>query len=405
MNLNAGISIGNERKASGVATLGCFARLSSNHDVQVMLSCNHVIYAGGPSTSLRIGSPDAGSCRSCCTKNIVAVASDPGFEGKPPGLGTYVDCAIARLSAGVKGVNAISGLAEGAKAPPGGVNPGVFIAGWAPAKDNERVRVAAFDGIIGGIVMTNQPVENTEGEMQNGQLVITVDPGQGKDAVSGSGDSGAIVVNEFNQVVGIMSGRPLKNKNSISEVSMRIIASPIQTVLHVLKIEIESAVPSTSHAGRVLLEVPDRIAVMRSEPEFDAQPLLGLERELRATPTGAALIDAGYRHASEISDLVHHCRRVTLAWHRGHGPSWVAHLLNAARDESYAIPSEIDGVGRLALLELMRDRLAEHGSAALRDDIARHADALLASVAYGDVAEILGRLERRACDDSTGAHP
>jgi len=398
MNLNAATSIGNERKASIVGTLGCLATLRSNPSIQVMLSCDHVIYEGGPSTSLKIGSPDAGSCRSCCTKNIVAVASDPGFQGPAPGAGPYIDCAIARLGAGVVGINQISGLAANAAAPPGGVNPGTFIAGSAAAVDTERVRVATFGRIIDGTVRTGVSLASG----QTGQLLITVDAGQGSDVVSGTGDSGAVVVNRFNQVVGLMHARGAADPNSITEQSMTIIAAPIGPVLDALRIDIRSAVPSTPHAGSVLLEVPDRPTEVKAEPEFDAQPLFRLERRLRATPLGAELVDAGYRHAPEIADLVHHCRRVTLAWHRSHGPAWVAHLLNAARDETYDIPAQVDGVGRLELLGLMRDRLAAHGSAALRDDIERHGGAVLASVACGDLAEIFDRVER---DDACGARP
>jgi len=397
VDVHAGASIQNETSGSDTGTLACFAVLRSDRSVQVLLSNRHVIFDADSAPPRKIGSPDAGMCRCCCPKHIVAVADTAGHEGNvPSGAGaTYVDCAFARLQPGVTGVNQISGLGGTARAD--GAALGGYLAGWHAAAKDERVVVASFKGFITGTVQSvvAAPAAGPGAPVKPNQIKIRVDAGQGEDIVFGTGDSGAAVINRFNEVVGLMHSRGASSPDAITELSSVIFACPIEPVLDALGIDIPSAVPSSPHAGRHLLAVPEAIVAEPPIEELDDIRLRVLEQRVRATRLGGELLDAGFRHGPAIGRLVHHCRPVTVAWHRGRGrgPAWAAHLLNAARSELYVLPDEVEGVTRRAVLERMRDVLATHGSDALRADHQKHGVAVLELALEGSVSDILDHLE------------
>ena len=292
-------------------------------------------------------------------------------------------------------------LAAGAQPPAGGgPNPGSYITGSADAVDGEAVRVVTWKTptAIQGIVQTGQVAKAVvDGGVVSrpGQLWITVAKADAQTVVEGSGDSGAAVVNRFNQVVGLMWGRGVTDPNSISQESTIIFACPIGPVLTALEIAIPSDVPAATHAGPALLPVPPRPEPPAPPPvvEDELERLREAERRLAETPLGRDLLALGYRHAPEVERLVHHDRRVTLVWHRNRGPAWTAHLINASREDDYEIPAEVGGVSRTELLERMHEALYKHGGEALRADLDRWAEPLIAAAVTADgVAELLARI-------------
>jgi hypothetical protein len=394
MTLLPATSMQNNRSGADLGTLGCFAVRKSNPNAQVLLSNNHVIYEGGRKAgeALKICSPNSGCC--CCTKHVVATATDPGFEETV--AGTYIDCAIAALTAGQVGVNQIPGLVDHSRPLPGGSAPGGYITGWAEPVDGEPVRVGIYRNRapLFGLVKTNQVAKISLGGFavnRPGQLFIAVEKSQAVTVVEGSGDSGAAVFNRFNQVVGLMWGRGVSDPNSIDEASDIVYACPIGPVLKALDIDIPSALPAVPQAGATLLPVPPP-----PEPvvEDELERLREGERRLAETPLGRDLLALGYHHAPEVERLVHHHRRVTLVWHRSRGPAWAAHLINASREDDYEIPAEVGGVSSAELLERMHAALYAHGSEALRADLDRWAEPLIAAaIAAAGVAELIAQIE------------
>jgi hypothetical protein len=399
MTLLPAASLQNNRSGADLGTLGCFAVRKSNPNAQVLLSNNHVIYEGGRKAgeALKICSPNSGSC--CCTKHVVATATDPGFEETV--AGTYIDCAIAALAAGQVGVNQIPGLADHSRPLPGGPPPGGYITGWAEPVNGEPVRVGIYRNRapLFGLVETNQVAKMSVGGFavkRPGQLFIVVEKSQAVTVVEGSGDSGAAVFNRFNQVVGLMWGRGAHDPNSIDEASDIVFACPIGPVLKALDIDIPSALPAAPHAGAALLPVPPPPEAAAEPPviEDELGSLRQAVRRLAETPLGRDLLAIGYRHAPEVEWLVHHHRRVTLVWHRSRGPAWTAHLINASREDDYEIPAEVGGISRADLLERMRAALYRHGSEALRADLDRWAEPLVAAAtAAVGVAELIAQIE------------
>jgi hypothetical protein len=84
------------------------------------------------------------------------------------------------------------------------------------------------------------------------------------------------------------------------------------------------------------------------------------------------------KHREEVVYLVNRVRPVTVAWHRVHGPDFLAHALRASRYAAYSVPRELDGVERKAALNRMADVLKEHGSAALRAGIESYGEEMAA---------------------------
>jgi hypothetical protein len=78
------------------------------------------------------------------------------------------------------------------------------------------------------------------------------------------------------------------------------------------------------------------------------------------------------KHREEVAGLIDHCRPVTVAWHRHHGPAFAAAINRNQRDSRFRIPLEINGVSRSELLVTMARVLEEHGSFALQEDLREH---------------------------------
>ena len=104
--------------------------------------------------------------------------------------------------------------------------------------------------------------------------------------------------------------------------------------------------------------------------------------ELRArvlrTPLGqltAVLVGA---HYDEGLRLVNTRRRVTVAWHRMHGPALLRHVIGAPPGTATLIPATFEGLDVRQGLDRFLTELAREGSLPLRADIARHREFLLA---------------------------
>lgn len=384
--------IGNENSSSLSGTIGCFGVLRSDPAVKVLVSNQHVIFNGNASPPLRIGSPDAGSCRCCCPKNIVARATSAGVIGDS--AGTYLDCAIARLEPGVTGLNQIAdlNLANGL---------GGFLKGPATVVDDDRVFVCTNSEVLrrrgGSRIIPCRVLHDSvelhitgafgETHTENRQIQLKVDARFEVTEEEGSGDSGSIVVDLQNRVVGLLHSRGSQAAIPSNFRLDLIIACPINAVMDALQINIPSESASTPHSGLLLEDVPLQEAPGITDPE-----LLRFQRLVKQSATGLLFHDLGFRHGPEVVQLVHHCRPVTVAWHRSEGPAWAAHLINSARDASYRVPADVKGITQKMVLDSMAETLSMHGSDALRRDLQTHAPNVIALAGLASVADLLQRL-------------
>jgi hypothetical protein len=119
-----------------------------------------------------------------------------------------------------------------------------------------------------------------------------------------------------------------------------------------------------------------------------------LQERIRRTQQARGLFDAFLEHRGEIVRLINHCRPVLVAWHRGKGPAFFAHIRESARRPGHIIPTQIDGQNRRELLVRMADVLAENGSANLRAFLSEYRDQILCLTdRIGDLHAFVAELE------------
>jgi hypothetical protein len=210
-------------------------------------------------------------------------------------------------------------------------------------------------------------------------------------------DSGSALVNGQNKLIGLVFGGEDAHDPNLP--SPQGFACHIAPVLDLLKITpISTANPPVGPAGHAR---SNRLATRVGAPGADdlEDHTTELQQRLRSTEAGRRLYDAFLQHRSEVVGLVNRHRPVTIAWHRGQGPTFFAHVAENARHPGHRIPFGVDGITRTQLLARMADALMAAGSAPLRAAIERHRHEVLALAEdFDDLHELVGRLEKEVAD-------
>jgi hypothetical protein len=199
------------------------------------------------------------------------------------------------------------------------------------------------------------------------------------------GDSGSAVLNEQRELVGILFGGAHDNSEAW--------VSHLDPVLDVLKVTpISQCNQPLPPAGKALADVEGLLAA-------GANQTSALRDRFLATPKGTLLYETALAHSHAVIDLVNHRRPVTLAWHRGKGPAFLAHTIENVRDPAHRIPRDVEGVTREALLRRMAEALSEHGRPPLAAAIAEWLPFILTEVeAFDSLHDLVSRLEPEAAD-------
>jgi hypothetical protein len=148
----------------------------------------------------------------------------------------------------------------------------------------------------------------------------------------------------------------------------------IRTVMSFLQIEI---FPSDSRRpteqARALIP---GMSIYR-HPELDEEHTIrralveAVKEELREFPLGRRFVRFIEDHEPEVARLVNHRRRVTVAWHRAHGPAFLALLLRGLRGVDQPIPRVVNGIPIEESLASVKDAVEREGSADLAEEV-RH---------------------------------
>ncbi|HEX4949097.1 MAG TPA: hypothetical protein VFZ34_20640 [Blastocatellia bacterium] len=365
--LTGGIAVSSEKNPNEYGTLGWFATDTSNNS-RVLLSNEHVLY---PLFTIgdkmakdgdRIAQPFH-SKKCCChtgviANNVTSVSNDK------------VDCAIAKLD-GSRPINrVITNKATDKILKVKGKDDA--IAG-APVK-KIGARSAFTKGIvvdIGAVVTTEQQVPLPGGgtvRQRKHQIIVapasdeTYENEANQVAFSNHGDSGSVILDEDDLIVGLLYGAVKENESLTLANNIDNVLTALEDKGHKIELALSEG---GSFSGQAVTAAPKTHGFVTEE-----FPLL---EQLAQTMLGQEWYPLLRQHRPEVMNLINHCRPVMVVWHRQQGPAFLAHLLNGARQPGYVIPREIEGVSRPSLLLKLAAALKDHGSDELRRDIERYA--------------------------------
>lgn len=174
------------------------------------------------------------------------------------------------------------------------------------------------------------------------------------------GDSGSAIVNEANEIVGILFGGGDNDG----------VATPIAEIEAAFDLSVETAA-AVGEIRTVPATQGHAFSIVDREPLF-VDRLRDIERELTSTPAGRELAEVGRRHAREVVRLVNHNRRVGTVWRRNGGPELIQTALTLAQTGEKDLPTQINGRPLAECLRKMQEILARYGSAQLAADLRRY---------------------------------
>lgn len=381
--LKGGIQIDNE-KPSGQGTLGCVAKVNGTNEI-VVLTNAHVVQVGGASGTVKMGQPEYVECCCCACDEIgFSASADQKFDGT-------LDAAIVHLKSGVGAENVIrmlntdgsDGIVQGSATAVVSTDTVVKVGRTSDKTQGTVVSVthASGAGSDGTPARTNQ---------------ILVKPNAGTTLFQDRGDSGSVLVDKDNKVIGLMWGAYLTPGTSLYGNG---IACPIDAVLSALNITIPAGGLNT--AGPVM-RVTEPVVLVAEQPEA-SELVRMLNERLARSAQGRALLEVIHTHRNEIVRLIQRNRAVTVTWHRKQGPAFLAALGRSAKHSTYRIPAEIEGITRAQAFVSMAAALEEHGSEALRAAVGRYAGPLLRLITrYDTVHAIADALEDEILPELTG---
>jgi hypothetical protein len=343
-----GIKVGgirvNSQHTRRWGTLGCFCRRNDTGAV-VLLSNHHVLFADSSNFGSGVGQFDWSGLICCTCYEIGEI-----LKGDKA-----LDAAIASVNADgpfhpkVRRIKKADGTVE---------EEGLLLGVGAPVMHQVVWKVGAKTGLTRGTISKVAP-----------RFEISV--GAPLTAFAWHGDSGSVVVEKgTGKVVGLLFA--ITDRSGVAG-----LAKDFSRVLTEMKVSLIKSDPNAQYTESDEDDVPFPLPV--------ASPFTALVERLSEHDASRNLLRLGERHRAECRDLVNTRRRLTVAWHRNRGPSWLAAFGRSARDPIYRIPDDIDGIRRADAL-----RLIAGASEELRRDLAPGLVEAFSS--GGTVTEIVDRL-------------
>jgi len=312
-----------------------------------------VLYGASGQDGDEIGQPGVG-CSWCCKTNVVA---------KNVNKDESLDCAIAKVESGIAVDNTIIEIGD------------IQGSGAAAAVNGERVRKRGKKtGLTSGTISYINPSTKT----------ITIDPNPaggpadnpggctnyeaGKTVFVYYGDSGSVIVNDHNEVVGLIYAMddPTHTKGYAKDILQ------VQTRMNITIKTSSSAGGGTPVSETISDPFPDQREVVLSDGWVEY-----IEERLEDTHNGRAILKMIDIHQEEVFNLVNKHRPVMTMWHRKQGPAFVAAFGRSVKHPDYIMPSEINRVSLQNLLMSMASVLEEHGSEPLKEAIRNYASEVI----------------------------
>lgn len=362
--LTGGIAISTKsvtQKLNSFGTLGWFATKVSDNSI-VVLTNKHVLWGEPPPVGVSTDSDKLSQPlweKKCCCEYHVVGERLIGI--KQPGL----DCALGRLNSDETPAPRIGNRATNQTLKVTGTDDaivGVHVKKIGARSGYTEGVVIDIEGATQGTIIA--PNGDIVGPYLNGRQILiwpadteTYINENGKPAFANHGDSGSVLLDTDNKIVGLIWGDDPGAPGVSRSISA---ANHIAAVLKAFK--------DNGH------EITLRISPTGNNADLAGGPRLPPRRTLYdfIRDSDTLLAELAHKHREEVADLIDHCRPVTVAWHRHNGPAFAAAVNRNQRDPRFRIPREINGVSREALLVAMARVLDEHGSFALREDLREH---------------------------------
>ncbi|WP_339711909.1 hypothetical protein [uncultured Kriegella sp.] len=347
--IKGGIQISNGK--GHVGTLGCFGRLKSDNSL-VLLSNEHVLYSDGAVAGEKIGQPNVvKNCCCCCAyvEGEIGTILSPSFNN------STVDCAIASIDAGIATDIILNNSMTTTEIEMDGTDTAVV---------GDLVRkIGRTSGFTNGIVNSINGVTSS----MTGQIFIrpvaseTFTEGtNGKRAFSDGGDSGSIIVDESNNIIGLLWGGD-PNSFTVDETY----ACHINDVLNAFR--------NGGSEIDLVFTPADRTKTALRESFKPRKLNIDLRDQLLESERGKELVFLFEMHQKEVLQLINTNREVKVTWHRNQGPAYVAHIANSYKDKNYRIPTQVKSIALQELLIKMTRILKENGSIGLQQAIEQQA--------------------------------
>jgi hypothetical protein len=394
-------------------TLGFFGTINNatSHDRYVLLTCNHVLNFQGTVVGDKVYQPQF-----VTRSGVTGVdPNDPGAIGEIHHMGRngngpftysaadgggggsyFVDCASAKINTcysswcktncstrlentilglAINSSNAIEGIQRVRKQdlPQGGAYP-VTKVGRATGRT------------VGNVADVDVQGEDNTTHAKEDNIIVIHNTGpncEGGAIFADHGDSGAVVVNSDRKIIGLLYGGDMAIGTGK--------ACHIHPVLDLLGITMVSTQNPIAYDGRTTA-LESQIFFESAGP--DLARATALRDEILRSHRGREFRTVVEKHREEVVYLVNHVRPVTVAWHRVHGPDFLAHILHASRYATYSVPREFQGVARDVALARLAEVLKQHGSPALRSGIEAYGDEIAILLAEADDIEMLAERMR-----------
>lgn len=229
------------------------------------------------------------------------------------------------------------------------------------------------------------------------------------------GDSGSVIVNDANQVVGVFFALPNPPYAAGAVAGFALPLDDIKSGLAAQSVPVTVAVAATpgivhTVPGVAMVAIPEELApaligtgagadarerlVAVGLPLSDALAADGLQRlegDLEQSARGRGLVTFWLRHQRELLDLINSNRRVATTWHRS-GASGLFQLLTRMLNQpDVAVPETINGQPVSTCLDSVCAILGRFASPQLRDDLTRTRAALpeLGGLTYARICSAL----------------
>lgn len=351
---------------SNDGTLGCVARSAAVNDTappDIILSCRHVLYQ--PDKSGNIGDEvTISSCSGCCHPTVARV-----LDGPP--INPDIDAAIARLEPGTESKAQIHGV------PVKGIldlldpnlpEPIQLEVMSMTYKVYQYGKKSGFTrGVIASIHSTTTDPEHS------GQIeVAPLD----RDYFTQVGDSGSVVYNDNNQIVGLhWGGDPKPPRHSY--------ANHITRVLSTLGSFPTGAIRIATNPPDMVYRVP---GVRKLPPALER-----VHRDLVEAGCAGQYVQLYGKHREEIRWLFEHSRHFVSAWHRSNGPHMVRAMMDLVENRIGVLPEQLGGRTWRECVHRIAGALLFTGSEQVQSDVLRYISgvASLGGRSYPEISQLL----------------